>query len=525
MTTAAADTISLEEMVKAQAYGLGFDLCGIAALGPAETADAFDAWVAKGYAGEMTYLPRGAEKRRDSRLPFPGAISAIVVGMDYGGREPAGPIARYARGDDYHDLMTSRLRELHRWLELEIGRPVAGKAYVDTGPILERDLARRAGLGWFGKNTNLVNPRLGSFFFIGSLLVDLELSPDNPFEADRCGSCTRCLDACPTNAFVEPRVLDAARCISYLTIELKGDIPEHLHEAMGTNLYGCDICQDVCPYNVKFARELREPAFAARPAVRDRDAKALAQNFAAMEDEEFRSAFRNSPMKRAKRGGLARNAAVVLKNIGALGFAVVASAMSVRAQAAQATDHHAGARSGYTAADVHFMQGMIEHHAQALAMTALLPARTTRPDMRLLAERIEVSQKDEIALMSRWLERRHEQVPDYLAIVADHRDTTSRSMTMSGMDMSGSSLMPGMLTPAQLSALASTTGQAFDRLFLEDMIRHHEGALVMVRDLLATNGAAQEPEVFQFASDVDADQRAEIMRMRALLNASPGGTP
>jgi epoxyqueuosine reductase len=210
--------------------------------------------------------------------------------------------------------MTERLNELHRWLQLEVGRPIAGKPYVDTGPILERDLARRAGLGWFGKNTNLVNSRLGSFFFIGSLLVDLDLAPDAPFEADRCGSCTRCLDACPTDAFIEPRVLDATRCISYLTIELKGDIPDAFHEAIGQNVYGCDICQDVCPYNVKFARELREPAFSARAAIRDKDPETFARDLLAMGDEEFRSAFSKSPMKRAKRRGLARNAAVVLGN-------------------------------------------------------------------------------------------------------------------------------------------------------------------------------------------------------------------
>jgi epoxyqueuosine reductase len=304
----------LEEKLKAQAYGLGFDLVGIAALGPMETASAYEAWVASGYAGDMTYLERGAEKRRDSRLPFPGAKSAIVVGLDYGGRQPSGPVARYARGDDYHDVMTTRLTELHRWLQLELRRPVAGKPYVDTGPLLERDLARRAGLGWFGKNTNLVNPRLGSFFFIGSLLVDLELDPDTPFEAERCGSCTRCIEACPTDAFVEPRVLDATRCISYLTIELKGDIPEHLHEAVGSNIYGCDICQEVCPYNVKFASELKESAFAPRSAIRDKNAVTLASDLVDMGEDEFREAFRKSPMKRAKRTGLARNAAVVLKN-------------------------------------------------------------------------------------------------------------------------------------------------------------------------------------------------------------------
>jgi epoxyqueuosine reductase len=316
VTSAVAESIALEDLVKAQAYGLGFDLVGIATLGPMESAGAFDAWIEKGYAGEMDYLPRGAAKRRDSRLAFGGATSAIVVGLDYGGREPSGPVARYARGDDYHDVMTERLNELHRWVQLEVGHPVPGKAYVDTGPILERDLARRAGLGWFSKNTNLVNPRLGSFFFIGSLLVDLDLAPDSPFEADRCGSCTRCLDACPTNAFVKPRVLDATRCIAYLTIELKGEIPDVFHAAVGSNIYGCDICQDVCPYNVKFARELREPAFAAREPIRDKSPEALARDLLAMSDEEFRSAFRRSPMKRAKRRGLARNAGVVLANSG-----------------------------------------------------------------------------------------------------------------------------------------------------------------------------------------------------------------
>ncbi|HEV7838515.1 MAG TPA: tRNA epoxyqueuosine(34) reductase QueG [Gemmatimonadaceae bacterium] len=314
MTQSVAESVGLEGMVKAQAYGLGFDLVGIATLGPMETAGAFVSWIEKGYAGEMSYLPRGAAKRLDTRLAFGGATSAIVVGLDYGGREASGPVARYARGDDYHDVMTAKLNELHRWLQTEVGRPVAGKSYVDTGPILERDLARRAGLGWFGKNTNLVNPRLGSFFFIGSLLVELDLAPDSPFEADRCGTCTRCLDACPTSAFVEPRVLDATRCISYLTIESKGDIPDAFHEAIGSNVYGCDICQDVCPYNVKFARELREPAFVARAAIRDKTPETLARDLLAMDDEEFRSAFRRSPMKRAKRRGLARNAAVVLGN-------------------------------------------------------------------------------------------------------------------------------------------------------------------------------------------------------------------
>jgi epoxyqueuosine reductase len=308
---------SLTPLVKAQAYGLGFDLAGVATLGPAETAGAFDEWVAQGYAGEMDYLPRGAAKRRDTRLPAPGATTAVVVGMNYGGTQPAGPVARYARGDDYHDVMLTKLRELHAWIGARVGREVRGKAYVDTGPILERDLARRAGLGWFGKNTNLVNPRLGSFFFLGALLVELELEADEPFEADRCGTCTRCLDACPTDAFIAPRQLDATRCISYLTIELKGEIPEPLREQMGDLLYGCDVCQDVCPWNVRFSRDARETAFASRPAVRGKDARTLAREILAMDDEAFRMAFKGSPMKRAKLRGLKRNAVVVLGNAGA----------------------------------------------------------------------------------------------------------------------------------------------------------------------------------------------------------------
>ena len=305
---------SLAALVKAQAYGLGFDLAGVATLGPAETADAFDQWVTQGYAGEMAYLPRGAAKRRDTRLPVPGATSAIVVAMNYGGKQPAGPIARYARGDDYHDVMIAKLRELHAWIAARAACDVPGKAYVDTGPILERDLARRAGLGWFGKNTNLVSPRLGSFFFLGALLVELELEADEPFAADRCGSCTRCLDACPTDAFLGPRQLDATRCISYLTIELKGEIPEPLRARMGDLLYGCDVCQDVCPWNGRFSRDVREPAFAPRPVVRGKDARTLAREILAMDDGAFRAAFKGSPMKRAKLRGLKRNAAVVLGN-------------------------------------------------------------------------------------------------------------------------------------------------------------------------------------------------------------------
>ena len=312
----AAERGTVEQLIKAQAYGLGFDLVGITTLGPVETAAAFDEWLASGYAGEMEYLVRGAEKRADSRRPVPGAKSAIVVALDYGGREPSGPVSRYARGDDYHDVMASRLRELHHFVESAVGASVPGKAYVDTGPILERDLARRAGLGWFGKNTMLINPRMGSFFFLGELLLDLELAPDAPFEADRCGNCHRCLDACPTSAFREPRMLDSTRCISYLTIELKGEIDDALKPAIGEHLYGCDVCQSVCPWNVRFSRALKEPAFAPRAAIAGKDARTLPREILAMSDEDFRTAFSGSPMKRAKLRGLKRNAAIVLANVG-----------------------------------------------------------------------------------------------------------------------------------------------------------------------------------------------------------------
>ena len=308
---------SLEQRIKAQAYGLGFDLVGLTRTGPAPTAERFDGWLRAGHAGEMHYLERGAEKRRDSRLPVDGGRSAVVVAMHYGGREPSGPIARYARGDDYHDVMEERLRALHASVDAWVGTPVRGKPYVDTGPLLERDLARAAGLGWFGKNTMLINRRLGSFFFLGVLLLDLDLEPDAPFESEHCGTCTRCLDACPTDALLEPGVLDARRCISYLTIELKGAIPLELREPIGDRLYGCDICQDVCPWNARFARDLPDDSpYAVREALAARDARKLARDLLGMAPAEFSAAFRGSPMKRAKLRGLKRNAAVVLGNVG-----------------------------------------------------------------------------------------------------------------------------------------------------------------------------------------------------------------
>ncbi len=310
---APAARASFEQRLKAQALGLGFDLAGIATLGPADTAPAFERWLAEGYHGEMDYLRRGAESRQDTRRPEPGMRSALVVGLDYGGRQPDGPIARYARGDDYHRVMWDKLDALLAWVRSERGDAVRGRAYVDTGPILERDLARRAGLGWFGKNTMLIHPRMGSFFFIGALFLDLELAPDAPFADEHCGTCTRCLDACPTQAFVAPGVMDARRCVSYLTIESRSEIPEQYAAAVAEHLYGCDVCQDVCPWNVRFARAApSEAALGARDWLDGADAASLAREILAMDEATYRERFRGSAMKRAKLSGLQRNARAVL---------------------------------------------------------------------------------------------------------------------------------------------------------------------------------------------------------------------
>jgi epoxyqueuosine reductase len=316
---ASRDAHTLAVHLKAQAYGAGFDLAGIAPLGPVASAPRYDDWLARGFAGEMEYLERNPELRRDTRLPEPGMRSALVVALDYGGREPTGPVARYARGDDYHRVMWDRLETVGDWLRAETG--ARSRAYVDTAPILERDLARLAGLGWIGKNTMLINPRIGSFFFIGALFTDAELEWDTPFADDHCGTCRRCLDACPTGAFAEPHLLDARRCISYLTIELRGPIPEAFTAAIGDHVYGCDVCQDVCPWNGKFARDLREPAFAARAMFRGRDARAVATDILAMDEEAYREAFRGSAMKRARFAGLRRNAETVLANVAGGGAA------------------------------------------------------------------------------------------------------------------------------------------------------------------------------------------------------------
>jgi epoxyqueuosine reductase len=306
----------LEDRLKRQARALGFDLVGVAAATAADGFDRLRDWLARGYAGEMDYMRRHAEARRDASSVLPEVRSIVMIGMNYrpaeGNRATqgrlTGKVARYAWGEDYHDVLRRRLGSLLAWLQEE--RPgCRGRAVVDTAPLLERDFARRAGLGWFGKNTMLLNKRLGSYFFLAALLTDLPLRPDSPHETAHCGTCTACLDACPTDAFPEPGWLDARRCISYQTIELKGLVPEELRPALGDWVFGCDICQEVCPWN-------RKAPVGAQPELSgsaERERVDLVE-LLGLSEAAFRHRFRGTALTRAKRRGLLRNAALALGN-------------------------------------------------------------------------------------------------------------------------------------------------------------------------------------------------------------------
>ena len=299
---------------KAAARVLGFDACGVTGLAPSRTTPALDAWLAARMHGEMRYMERQAPIRREPQGAWPEACSAVVLLHNYyqATGEPAagrGRIARYALGDDYHDVMRGKLAALGATL-VAAARSGSCRSYVDAGPLPERELARRAGLGWYGKNTMLIHPRLGSFTFIGVVLTDLEIAFDEPFEADRCGSCRRCLDTCPTAAFPGPHVLDATRCVSYLTIEARGPAPDTLRRGVGDWLFGCDVCQDVCPWNVRFAAETAEPRYRSRPAERWPTLLEIVR----MQERDCEEAFGGTALVRAGCAGLARNARVVLEN-------------------------------------------------------------------------------------------------------------------------------------------------------------------------------------------------------------------
>ena len=308
--------MSLTEEIKAHATYLGFDLSGVTTAEPPRHGEYYAKWIKQGMAGEMAYLGRQIEKRQDPGQILPNARSLVVVAMNYRCPDPdpgpggahRGRIARYARGDDYHDVMKEKLQTLLGFIRERAGRPVEGRVYVDTGPVLEREFAVRAGLGWFGKHTNLIHKRVGSWLLIGEILLDIDLDLDRPV-ADHCGTCTKCIEACPTEAIVEPYVVDSRRCISYHTIELKGAIPLEYRAAMGDRVFGCDDCQDVCPWNRR-APEIGHSAFVSRPW---NEAPGLIEMLG-LTPEAFRTRFRGSPVKRTKRRGLLRNAAVALGN-------------------------------------------------------------------------------------------------------------------------------------------------------------------------------------------------------------------
>jgi epoxyqueuosine reductase len=307
---------SLETRLKNQARALGFDLAGIAPATPADGFDRLRAWLDQGFAGEMTYMHRLADARRHPASILPEVNSVVMVAMNYkpppeqDAAPSAARVARYARGPDYHDVLRERLNSLLAWVQEQVPG-CKGRGVVDTAPLLERDFARRAGLGWFGKNTMLLNKRLGSYFYLGALLLDLELPPDPPHKTSHCGTCTACLDACPTHAFPAPGRLDSRRCISYLTIELRTDVPAELREGIGDWIFGCDICQQVCPWNRK-APIADNSAVQARPDLVALDPVELL----GLSAEEFRRRFRDTALWRAKRRGLLRNAALVLGNRG-----------------------------------------------------------------------------------------------------------------------------------------------------------------------------------------------------------------
>jgi epoxyqueuosine reductase len=320
------DPAALATAVKTEARAAGFDLCGITTAAPFEReGTALHEWVAHGYHGEMAYMARNAPRSPVPATVVPGARSLVVVALYYGDAVPAsaasrapddshaaprGRISRYAHGDDYHDVMGPRLRRLAEWLLAHGAR--TARYYVDTGPVIDRAAAHRAGIGWFGKNTLIITKRAyGSWVFLGEIVTDLELAADREAAGD-CGRCRLCLDACPTGAIVAPYTVDARRCISYLTIEHRGAIPRQLRPQMGDHIFGCDICQTVCPHNVRTAAA-RHPELRPRAETGPRPELIPLLNIT---EAEFRRRFRGSPVKRAKRRGLRRNVAVALGNAG-----------------------------------------------------------------------------------------------------------------------------------------------------------------------------------------------------------------
>lgn len=304
------------DAIKARAAELGFAACGIARVEASNSHEHFQDWIENEQHADMNWIARedAISKRKDVREIMPNAKSVICVAMHYRTADDwdgstLGGVARYARGTDYHEFMPQRLRALLSWIqELE---NCEGRVYVDTGPVLEREWAQRAGIGWVGKNTMILSRELGSYFLLGEIILDLELPPDRPHVEEFCGSCTRCLDACPTNAFVAPRVLDANKCISYHTIENREEIPDELKVKFGDWIFGCDICQQVCPWNSKSKAASLEPELWRR--VEGREIPGLLE-WLLLPQAEYSHRLSKSPLKRPKLAGMTRNAKIVLEN-------------------------------------------------------------------------------------------------------------------------------------------------------------------------------------------------------------------
>jgi epoxyqueuosine reductase len=299
----------LTDFAKAEAFRQGFTLVGVTTPEPPDHLDVYRDWIQAGRHGEMAYLEtdRALARRANPRSLLPECQSILVVATNYLPKSHgASGVARYAMGDDYHDVLVERLQRLIASMEVRVGAPFPHRIYTDTGPVLERELAQRAGLGWIGKNTCLIHPRHGSYLFLAEVLLGLELVTDPPMLSDHCGSCTLCIEACPTQCILPNRTLDSERCISYLTIELRGSVPESLRPELGGWVFGCDICQEVCPWNMRFAEPTHDPAFQPRPILAHADNQAFLQ----LSADSYREHFRGSPLKRAKHQGLLRNAAV-----------------------------------------------------------------------------------------------------------------------------------------------------------------------------------------------------------------------
>lgn len=343
--------------LKSRALHLGFQRAAITSPTPApEAVDTWLRWIEAGHHGSMAYMadPPAMARRGDPSLTLPGVRSVLVVSHRYPHADPPGlpsdssraVVARYARGQDYHDVVRPRLEQLHQELEAFLGRPVPGRAYADTGPLLERELGRRAGLGWTGKNTLLLHPRAGSWELLGVLLLAEELPPDPPFPAEHCGRCTRCLDACPTGALLgrDPHgapVLDSRRCISYLTIELKGAIPPGLRPLVGNRVFGCDICQEVCPWNGEKASARwpeADPAYTPRPELDGPELVGWTERLLAMSGKEYLRSYAGSPLARPRRQGMLRNLCVALGN--ALAASPAPEPRALRALSRALEDRH-----------------------------------------------------------------------------------------------------------------------------------------------------------------------------------------